>query len=912
MIKLHKEVVTRFLASSLIYSFLLSISVLLLLPLQVNADISKGYNWLAAQQQSDGSVDRSPSIVDSLQATAQAVLAFNVDSSVTSLNKNEAIAFIAANEELSTEFISRALLLGITEDANGNNLFVRLISHRNSDGGFGSFPHYDSNTLDTALALSALVTAKNEYSTELSQAVAYLLSQQQSTGAYTLYTSEIPLFPLTAIVTIALQQYVFDFNGAAEAVARASRYILENKMVGAGVEHEWQSALALLAVVPSIRDSSRYADLVNGLNGSQLDNGSWSNDVYTTTLAIQALQLAANITFPEEPTTGQFAGRILDNNTGNPIKNASVTLSENQNISAVTNELGRFTLDKVSPGEYNLNYQVLGYIGATQNANIQVGQVTNLGDISLNRLPNTATVFGTVTDASSKQILPNAVITFTNANTTKSVTLDANAAYSISLTPGQYSFTVSLAGYQALSGSVKVNAGNNIAFSPNLYLEDQTPVDDTVTVIGKVVDTSNNTAITNATLQIANVTVSSGVEGKFKFEGLAAGELILSVSADGYTAREFSFVTTAGSTGDTGTIVLAKTEEPNTNSVFGKVVNSKTGEPILGATISVEGEDLSTASLSDGSYALNNISSLKYTLFISSPGFWSQRTSFSVDNFGGNQFDVALTPSDTGGFAIESLLTNQAAYSAYSPVAISANLVNPSDVSVSAKLLLEIFDEDGKVVGSSSIGGALANGNVPGEPIIILPDNSSSIETQWYTGIFSPGSYSLKLSAYDQFTSQLLSEKVSYFDILPTAEINDAKLIVAPRFSNAGAEENVIINLSALNRSNIPVSFKVDYQWRDPQNNVLKSEEKAFSLSPDQSEQLFLLDEQRFIFEASGSYSYKAKIASEEISETINIFAATIVAPSVRVEATQKLMPNKIIPNENKRITIDIKVEGVE
>jgi len=884
--------------------------LLTLVPVHSYADIAQGYSWLATQQQADGRVDSTPSLVHPLQATVEAVLAFDADSSATGLNRSQALAFISTNTELSTEFVVRARLLGIDVDGEGNNLLARLITHQDSGGGFGSFPEFNSNTLDTVLALSALASVKNEYPSEISRAVGYLLNQQQNSGVYSLYLSGTPSLPLTAFVTIALQNYVFDFASVAQTIAGTSQYILDNQAAGTGLENNWQIALSLLAIVPSIRDSARYAALVESLSDDQLANGSWGNDVYATALAIQSLQLAANITFPEEPTTGLFSGRILDNDTGNPIANAAITLTENTDISTTTDEQGRFSLDGVEPGAYTLNYQIAGYSGATQFANVAIGQVTNVGDIRLQRLPNTATVSGTITDAMSGQALSGAVIVFTSGGTNVSASLNTNGIYTVALAPDTYSFVVSLTGYQPLTGSATVEAGNNITFSPALYPENEAPVETAVTVLGVVIDESTNAPIAGATVQVSGVTANTGSDGSFRIEDLDEGNLTLTVSAQDYVSRQLQLVAPAGSVGDVGSIALMPNEASVTSSVFGTITNSETGEPILGATVLLEDTGATTTSLSTGAYTLADIELLTFNLFVSAPGYWSQSASFSLSEVGSSRFDVALTPSDLGGFAIEQLTTDQANYGAYAPVAISANLVNPSEQATSTQLFLEVFNESNEAVASLPIGD-LAGGTVPGEPIIVLPNESASVEAQWYTGIFPPGRYSLKLSAYDQFTSQLLSEQVDYFDIAPTAVISEANLTINSRFSNEGVEENLILNLDVVNRSNIPIDFTVDYQWLDPQGNALRTGNATLSLTPDQAQQLFSLDEYRFTFESSGVYPFEAQITSDQVDAIVNGVTVT-VAPSVRIEATQNLTPSSVVPDGDKRITIDITVEGIE
>lgn len=1063
-----------------IYSrFVTALLLLVLFTTQsLYADVDKGYTWLAAQQQTNGSVERTPSLVLPIQSTAEAILAFNTDDNATGLNKVQAQAFIATNTQLSTQLMANAYSVGITQDAQNNNLLERLKAHQNDDGGFGSFVGYDSNVLDTTLALQVLAVNKSENLSIARSAVNYLIGKQAGNGSFELYLSNTASVSLTAIAANALQPYSLEFSGIPEVTNNAAEYLLNNTSMGDDIESNWLIATALLAIIPSVRDSVRYADLISALKSNQLDNGSWNNDVYTTALAIQALQLAANITFPPETTTGILSGRVTDSAINIPLKNVAINIAGKPEYSTQTDTQGRFELKGLLPANYSIEYQAAGYQSATQSVEVVVAQVTNIGDIQLQKLPDVAVVSGVITDAKTNQVISTAKVAFTKDNIVNEVLVDASGQYSLTLQPGSYSFAITANGYQSYLGDATVLSGNNVTLSPELLpipdvsnepkvkafglVVDQasnTPIVDakikvggievlsdvngkfelnalnagdyiitvtaqgftgasirlqvtagnevdlgtialtstpttieTAIVFGTVVSDANNMplenalikiqtqevrtstdgkfriesltagsynasisapgyieqrfvfsaakgseidfgsvalkpvqvvirgilidaitgeAISGAAIQVLNKQAASDTSGKFVLNGLKEGESIVDITAQGYLARSFKLIAPQGnSQTNFGTIVLTPVEEQIFSALIGKVTDNNTHEPINGAKVLIEETGAFITTESTGQYQLSDIALKRFSLLISAPGYWSQSTRFELSAVGStNLFDIQLTRAKLDGFTIEQLNTDRPGYGAYQPVMITANIVNASDLSKSITLLLEIFDEDGQLVNRLPLSNG--PGGTSEESYILLPNTTRNINASWYTAAAEPGQYRLKLSAYDRYTSQLLSEQLKFFTVVPTALLDDAKLIVNTPYSNVDATDNIKLSFYTVNRSNIPVALTIDYQWLAPDNTVLQTGSKTLNLTPEQVEQNTQLSEQMFTFTQSGMHPFNAQLQSNEL--TANVQPANVaVAPSTRVQVIQKLTPSQVLPDGNKRITIDITVKGEE
>jgi hypothetical protein len=878
------------------------------------SSVSDGLTWLTGEQQADGSIQRDPALVHPLRSTAETALAFDLAGGVVSLSREQALAYLQANTDLSTEFIARALMLGIQVDGAGESLIDRLISHQSSDGGFGSYAGYDSNVLDTSLALSALVATKTDHVQLIGGAISYMTSAQANDGSFTLPPSELPSLPLTALTSIALQNYTFDYSGVSGAVSAASDYLLDNQVVDPGLENNWQAAISLLAVIPVIRDSALYASSVSQLTTDQQADGSWGQDVFTTALAVRALELAANITFPEDPTTGSFSGQILDSGTSVPLSNVTIFLAETPDLNTTSDDQGRFALGEVAPGSYTVTYQVAGYNGATQAASAVVGQIANLGEIRLQRLPDTGIIMGGVSDAVSGAALPTASIVFTSADDSVTVPIQSDGSYQVALAPASYTFVVSASGYQMLTGTATVNAGNNLSFSPVLYPDNETPVDVPVSLLGKVVDAETGAAITGASVQVQSTAAQTTTDGsgQFSIGDLTEGEIAFVVSAQDYVSQQLSVVAPPNVNVDVGTIALVGDEptDPTLSQVFGAIVNSETGSPVAGATVLLEQSGDSVVSTSAGEYNLSDIDTLTFSLFISAPGYWSQWASFTFTEHGSVQHNVALTPSDLGGFAIDQLQTDQAVYPAYSQVMISADVVNDGDVPRNAKLFLEVRGSNGNLITGVPVN-TMTGGVGPGDAITVLPGDSIPVNAQWYTGITTPGSYIVKLSAFDEFTNQLLSEEVSYIDIAETAQLESLVLRVNKSFSSVGLNENILLTLDAVNRSNVPISFTLTAEWRDPVGLEVRSVEVEINLQPEETTKSIQLDEFLHTFNVSGVYPFSGQLTNSQLSTTVQGVSISI-APTVRVEASQSATPNTLVPDGDKRLTIGIEIEGVE
>lgn len=79
---------------------------------------------------------------------------------------------------------------------------------------------------------------------------------------------------------------------------------------------------------------------------------------------------------PGVDTTANFTGTVASSRTGKPISGARVSIPEIQ-YGAITDEEGRFTIEELPPGLYDVRVHYLGYTTNQRPIRLQPGRVTN-------------------------------------------------------------------------------------------------------------------------------------------------------------------------------------------------------------------------------------------------------------------------------------------------------------------------------------------------------------------------------------------------------------------------------------------------------------------------------------------------------------------------------------------------------
>ena len=175
-----------------------------------------------------------------------------------------------------------------------------------------------------------------------------------------------------------------------------------------------------------------------------------------------------------QSTTGQVAGRVLNAATGGPVVSASITGG------VTTDANGRFISGQMTPPA-SITVSATGLATFTYfNLPIQLGQITELGDLEMAPAGGTGSLTGTVVNALDDAAVSGAAVQIfagINAPETNpvvaSTTTDVNGAFTLSaVASGTYTLVVGRSGFSKSRTTAVVVGGaarnNRVPLSPTL------------------------------------------------------------------------------------------------------------------------------------------------------------------------------------------------------------------------------------------------------------------------------------------------------------------------------------------------------------------------------------------------------------------------------------------------------------
>ena len=282
---------------------LMFVLILILLYLASRASaqqIPNGLNYLTTVQNLDGSWGNSASNTDPLRATVAVIGALQALNQTTTSNYANAISWLQDQSLDTTDYLSERIytlsVAGVEKDL--------LLSYLDElVKAWGGYDDYGINTLDTALALLALKRINYSDQNIISSALGFLLSSQNPDGGWGFYPSACSNCEadpsnvyITAMVLRTLSEYKTIYN-LETAINNGVAYLLtkQNPDGGFGTSPSTicETALAFEALVLSGSLGATSPPVINPainyLTSTQLPNGSWNDDPYSTALALRAL-----------------------------------------------------------------------------------------------------------------------------------------------------------------------------------------------------------------------------------------------------------------------------------------------------------------------------------------------------------------------------------------------------------------------------------------------------------------------------------------------------------------------------------------------------------------------------------------------------------------------------------------------
>lgn len=264
-----------------------------------SAQIASGVNYLKFTQNADGSWGGTGTSLNSvLPTTAAALETLRALEPTTSANQTTAIQFLTSQTIEEAPLLAARIIAiaGTTTDISAD--LNALLARQNANGGWGTAEDFESNSLDTSLTLLALKAATVSNTTVLISALNYLAGSQNPDGGWALSRGEDSQVFYTATVLQAINSCRLEFNLSASRT-RAITFLRSRQNPGVGygspASTAFETAAALLAILGSGQPlTAAETNALGFLSGAQLSNGSWSDDAYSTALALRAL------TFPRD------------------------------------------------------------------------------------------------------------------------------------------------------------------------------------------------------------------------------------------------------------------------------------------------------------------------------------------------------------------------------------------------------------------------------------------------------------------------------------------------------------------------------------------------------------------------------------------------------------------------------------
>jgi serine protease AprX len=156
------------------------------------------------------------------------------------------------------------------------------------------------------------------------------------------------------------------------------------------------------------------------------------------------------------------------------------------------------------------------------------------------------------------------------------------------------------------------------------------PAPETGAISGTVTDASNAAAIGGATVSIGtDLSTTTDGDGKYAFADLSPATYTITASANGYESASGEITVIAGSTVTLNLQLTRETPAPTTGRLEG-TINSTTGAPIDGASVSLDLTTLSATTGTDGTYAFEELEPATYTVTASKDGYESASGEITV------------------------------------------------------------------------------------------------------------------------------------------------------------------------------------------------------------------------------------------------------------------------------------------
>ncbi|MDO5625942.1 MAG: carboxypeptidase regulatory-like domain-containing protein [Pseudomonadota bacterium] len=391
--------------------------------------------------------------------------------------------------------------------------------------------------------------------------------------------------------------------------------------------------------------------------------------------------------------SGAVSGVVLNALNGQPIAGATITVSGAFIATTQTEADGKYTIAPLpSAGQITLAITAAGYQSVTASA---VVQTDSLIDFSPQLVPQggtagTGKIHGVVLDAGTGTPLAGVQVSAVSA-TTRSATTDATGSYLIvDVPPGVVRVIASKSGYASAAAEALMVANGLMEFSPQLT-KATTTTPTTSAVFGTVVSARDGQPVAAAEVYVSGLqsySVSTDVSGRYRVDGLAAGNYSVTISHPEHTSASVNFNLPARTEMDfspvlnetSGTPVII----PNSATVSGRVLDSTTNRPIDGAVYQVDGESRERGVNRFGRFNILGITAATVNVTFSAPGYHPVAARFPV---------TPLAQQDVGDVYMERVVAARLPDLAVARFDVSGLSSNPVTAIVWGAILAEVVNQ---------------------------------------------------------------------------------------------------------------------------------------------------------------------------------------------------------------------------
>jgi prenyltransferase beta subunit len=179
------------------------------------------------------------------------------------------------------------------------------------------------------------------------------------------------------------------------------------------------------------------------------------------------------------------------------------------------------------------------------------------------------------------------------------------------------------------------------------------------------------------------------------------------------------------------------------------------------------------------------------------------------------------------------------------------------------------------------------------------------------TGSYPPGTYTIIIRAIDSTTGIVVDEESITFTIQPTIAIPTLGISIAPVSTYVTAAQEIKLTAYITNQSNIQADIAITHEIKAPSNSIINTGNMNITLSPNEANKLITLTQFIYQFQEAGEHPVTVNIyRGAELLQTAS--TKIHVSPLVRIEPKKTLTPSTVAPDGDKRIRIEIELEGVE